>query len=217
MFGTIINFLSDVCNSKPVMVMVVMFVVGLIAEWLYPARPVPWEERRMNLIYSPIRAIYIFALKPVKVGIVVFVVKQTGIKGLFDLRFDSTGSLALSILALLVSIAITDFLYYWVHRLEHTKWLWPEHAVHHSDTGLNVTTAGRAHFLEQFLMPVLIAAPLAILFKQPIVNLTALAFIPLCWSYFLHSNIRTFEHSYWIWMLFSIVSESTISSNSPFN
>lgn len=45
-----------------------------------------------------------------------------------------------------------DFIDYWNHRLMHTKWGWPTHAAHHSDTHVNALTAYRIHFLEMFVM-----------------------------------------------------------------
>jgi sterol desaturase/sphingolipid hydroxylase (fatty acid hydroxylase superfamily) len=38
-----------------------------------------------------------------------------------------------------------DFVSYWRHRLEHTRWLWPAHAVHHSDTQMTWLTLARFH------------------------------------------------------------------------
>ncbi len=52
----------------------------------------------------------------------------------------------------LIGIAAKDFVDYWSHRLMHTRWGWPTHAAHHSDTHVNAFTAYRVHFLEQILM-----------------------------------------------------------------
>ncbi len=38
-----------------------------------------------------------------------------------------------------------DFCSYWRHRLEHTRWLWPAHAIHHSDTDMTWMTLSRFH------------------------------------------------------------------------
>jgi sterol desaturase/sphingolipid hydroxylase (fatty acid hydroxylase superfamily) len=37
----------------------------------------------------------------------------------------------------LVALLVYDFGIYWVHRFMHTSWLWPSHAVHHSDPELH--------------------------------------------------------------------------------
>lgn len=45
-----------------------------------------------------------------------------------------------------------DFANYWNHRLMHQRWLWPVHAIHHSDPDLNPLTTLRVHALESFVM-----------------------------------------------------------------
>ncbi len=48
-------------------------------------------------------------------------------------------------LTILVAIFIGDFIGYWRHRLEHTRILWPSHAVHHSDTEMTWIAVHRFH------------------------------------------------------------------------
>jgi sterol desaturase/sphingolipid hydroxylase (fatty acid hydroxylase superfamily) len=43
------------------------------------------------------------------------------------------------------SVFIGDGIGYWRHRLEHTRWMWPAHAIHHSDTEMNWLTLARFH------------------------------------------------------------------------
>ena len=46
----------------------------------------------------------------------------------------------------LVSVVfVGDLVSYWRHRLEHTRLLWPSHAVHHSDTEMTWLTLVRFH------------------------------------------------------------------------
>ena len=51
-----------------------------------------------------------------------------------------------------LAIVAYDFADYWVHRILHLRWLWPIHAIHHSDPDVNGLTAYRIHFLEGFAM-----------------------------------------------------------------
>ena len=51
---------------------------------------------------------------------------------------------------LLLAIVAGDFIGYWRHRMQHTKWLWPAHAIHHSDTRLNWLSLERMHPIDQF-------------------------------------------------------------------
>jgi sterol desaturase/sphingolipid hydroxylase (fatty acid hydroxylase superfamily) len=52
----------------------------------------------------------------------------------------------------LLALVVYDFTFYWVHRLLHTSWLWPSHAVHHSDPELHFLSWSRGHFTEQFVI-----------------------------------------------------------------
>ncbi|MEM7494082.1 MAG: sterol desaturase family protein [Pseudomonadota bacterium] len=53
-----------------------------------------------------------------------------------------------AIVPALVALVAADFLDYWSHRIRHTSFLWPMHAVHHSDTKMHYLTWYRAHFVE---------------------------------------------------------------------
>lgn len=48
-------------------------------------------------------------------------------------------------LTVLAAIIVGDFTGYWRHRFEHTRWLWPSHAVHHSDTEMTWFALERFH------------------------------------------------------------------------
>jgi sterol desaturase/sphingolipid hydroxylase (fatty acid hydroxylase superfamily) len=43
------------------------------------------------------------------------------------------------------AIVLGDVFGYWRHRAQHSRWLWPAHAVHHSDTHLTWFSLGRMH------------------------------------------------------------------------
>lgn len=45
----------------------------------------------------------------------------------------------------LAVVFVGDFVSYWRHRLEHTRLLWPAHAVHHSDAEMTWLTLQRFH------------------------------------------------------------------------
>lgn len=57
---------------------------------------------------------------------------------------DLQGSVRLPpLFAFLLSFVVVDYLYYWNHRLLHTRWLWPAHQVHHSATAMDVFATSR--------------------------------------------------------------------------
>ena len=54
-----------------------------------------------------------------------------------------------NIWTLMLTVIITDFLYYWEHRTEHQiRFFWAYHNVHHSSTDYNYTVASRLSWLE---------------------------------------------------------------------
>jgi sterol desaturase/sphingolipid hydroxylase (fatty acid hydroxylase superfamily) len=55
-------------------------------------------------------------------------------------------------IGLVIAVLAKDFCDYMIHRLMHTRWLWPTHAAHHSDTHVNAFSSFRVHFFEPVLM-----------------------------------------------------------------
>ena len=45
----------------------------------------------------------------------------------------------------LIALVVGDFVGYWRHRFEHNSFLWPSHAVHHSDTEMTWLSLERFH------------------------------------------------------------------------
>jgi sterol desaturase/sphingolipid hydroxylase (fatty acid hydroxylase superfamily) len=54
---------------------------------------------------------------------------------------------------------IADFAFYWTHRLLHTKWLWPFHAIHHSQREMTYLTTARFHVFDVALFTVVTLIP----------------------------------------------------------
>lgn len=58
----------------------------------------------------------------------------------------------------IAAILLTDFIYYWQHRMSHTnRWLWFFHEVHHSSKFFNFTTSFRLHWLGKSIAPIYFA------------------------------------------------------------
>jgi sterol desaturase/sphingolipid hydroxylase (fatty acid hydroxylase superfamily) len=71
--------------------------------------------------------------------------------GVFTLPADTWATTPLWLVAIF-GLAAKDFADYICHRLMHTRWLWPTHAAHHSDTDVNAFTSHRVHLLEVIMM-----------------------------------------------------------------
>ena len=118
--------------------------------------------------------------------------------GLIDLRFaEGKGILAL-LGAVLVSLIVGDFVFYWYHRTLHkVPFLWGLHKLHHMDPELDVLTLNRDNWLDTVAAALLIATPAAILFKLDNLDLWELGllagFIATVFSTLLtlgHMNVR---------------------------
>src|SRR5260370_19491399 len=62
---------------------------------------------------------------------------------------------------------ITDLFGYWIHRLQHTRFFWPFHSVHHSQQKLTFVTFYRFHFVEDFMANASAIVPLLLLGAPP--------------------------------------------------
>lgn len=88
-------------------------------------------------------------------------------------------------------LAARDFFYYWLHRMQHaSKWLWAEHALHHSEESMNVTTSIRHHYLEFPLTVLFVNVPLLYLIKPPVLSLTIVVSILSVTEISNHMNLR---------------------------
>jgi sterol desaturase/sphingolipid hydroxylase (fatty acid hydroxylase superfamily) len=90
-------------------------------------------------------------------------------------------------------LAVSDFFYYWYHRLQH-RWplLWRIHELHHSDAELNVTTSLRTHWLEKPVQYLVVGIPtVLVLGIDPPAIFWSVIFGQI-WEMFTHANVRCF-------------------------
>ena len=80
---------------------------------------------------------------------------------------------------LIISLAAKDLADYWNHRAMHTRWIWPLHAIHHSDTHVNFLTSFRIHFLESIFMGLSYVLLLSWLGIPPIIGAAGSALLTL--------------------------------------
>lgn len=164
-------------------------VLGLLLEFVIPARR---EERSnpMGLIADFIwTGIKLFAFAVILIPLSAFV--GGAISELFDdfgIRFwVSTNSPLVNVL---LAMLLSEFLFYWSHRLRHTVPLfWRFHSVHHSQKRLNVLTCHRTHPLDDLVHLLLIAVPGA-LFSVSAEWLATMLLLITGYTRFYHANIR---------------------------
>jgi sterol desaturase/sphingolipid hydroxylase (fatty acid hydroxylase superfamily) len=108
-----------------------------------------------------------------------------------------------SAIALAASFVLLDFFAYWTHRLEHKiPLLWRLHALHHSDTDLDVTTTVRHHPVET-LMQMAFDAVLALVFGFPPEAIALYAGTVLVVQTFHHGNVVLPSRLCWLgrWLI----------------
>lgn len=64
---------------------------------------------------------------------------------------------------LVAVLFIGDFISYWRHRIEHTRWFWPAHVIHHSDTDMTWLTLSRFHPINRVTTAAIDVSLLAVL------------------------------------------------------
>lgn len=177
--------------ATPVKLWLAFFVVGLLLEAFFTnGGKRDWRTALLNIRYSFVYLLAIFLLSPATNTAVNQLTKMAG-AGFIDLNFFNSGSVVAQIGAAVVSLIVIDFFYYWWHRTQHSLgWLWHQHAVHHSDESLGVTTGARHHWSEFVFQALVISLPMMILFKMSAVTIWAITTVMAFYSWFIHLNLR---------------------------
>ena len=189
-------------SSYALMMLGCFGMIGLV-ELIRPARRAPLRHVGFNLAYAVVNLLAIAALYPTIALATARLVRTMG-GGLIDIGGLVGSGIIGSLLGLLLSTAIADFLGYWLHRLQHrSRILWQQHLLHHSDEYLNVTSTSRQHLLEDTVMdPIFVALPMALLFDFPPVTIVWLSLLPYIWLHVVHANVRLGFGSLW-WLVAS--------------
>lgn len=137
----------------------------------------------VNIVFHEINNILSFPIFMAAIALVA-AAKQAGMP---QLPRDMWDSLPLPLTYLILCLSY-DFVLYWVHRALHQRWLWPMHAIHHSDPDLHFLSWDRAHFTEQIFIQ--ISFFLALSWMGLTLNeVIVLALARNIHQYYVHSNI----------------------------
>jgi sterol desaturase/sphingolipid hydroxylase (fatty acid hydroxylase superfamily) len=88
----------------------------------------------------------------------------------------------------LVAIILGDFVGYWRHRFEHNSFLWPSHAVHHSDTEMTWLSLERFHPINRLTTFAIDSSALLFLGLPPYA-VVANALIRHYYGFFIHADL----------------------------
>ncbi|MCB1226258.1 MAG: sterol desaturase family protein [Verrucomicrobiales bacterium] len=97
-------------------------------------------------------------------------------------------------------VALSDFLIYWGHRLQH-RWsfLWRFHSIHHSAEHLDWLAAHREHPLDTIYTMGIINLP-AFILGFPLETLAGFLAFRGLWAIYIHSNVRL-SHRWVRWLI----------------
>jgi sterol desaturase/sphingolipid hydroxylase (fatty acid hydroxylase superfamily) len=141
------------------------------------------SEIRLNLGWTLLDAVAVAPVLAAAVTGVKFVIERFS---LTILSSDSWTPLGLPATFFIV-IFVGDFISYWRHRLEHTRWLWPAHAIHHSDTQMTWLTLARFHPVNRAVTSCVDVAILAML-GVPLWALLANEMVRHYYGEFIHAD-----------------------------
>ncbi len=100
-------------------------------------------------------------------------------------------ALAVSAFYIFIYAVLTDFIFYWYHRAEHTfRFMWAIHELHHSEAELNVTTSLRTYWFERPIQALLIVLPIRYFIGIDPLAAALLPLVLMLWLFFTHANLR---------------------------
>lgn len=119
--------------------LVIMFIAELIHDWKERKHLYHPRETLNNICIGLVLIFSSFISKGVLYG----AFQLSSAIRVFEMQ-DSFGSF-------LLLIMLTDFSFYWYHRISHTvTWFWVSHSVHHSAEHYNISVAFRQSWMTQF-------------------------------------------------------------------
>ena len=102
---------------------------------------------------------------------------------------------------ILVAVVLGDFVGYWRHRFEHSSFLWPFHAVHHSDTEMTWLSLERMHPVNRLTTHIIDSSALLLLGLPPFA-IVANSLVRHYYGFFIHADLS------WTYGRFNILAVS---------
>jgi sterol desaturase/sphingolipid hydroxylase (fatty acid hydroxylase superfamily) len=142
------------------------------------------HEARINLGYYFLDALFVLpVLGIVTVAIGVFV-QNAGLIVVSANWWLAIGTYP----TVFFAVFLGDFIGYWRHRLEHTRWLWPTHAIHHSDEEMTWLTLNRFHPINR-VTTTIIDSVFLMAMGLPAWAVIANSLVRNYYGYFIHADL----------------------------
>jgi sterol desaturase/sphingolipid hydroxylase (fatty acid hydroxylase superfamily) len=98
-------------------------------------------EVRLNLAFYFFDALFVAPVLGVMIAMIRALVSDHSLMVMSESAWKTAG-VPITLFAVLF---VGDLISYWRHRVEHTRWFWPAHVIHHSDTDMTWLTLSRFH------------------------------------------------------------------------
>jgi len=102
LFSSFADFFGNLYDDFTLQILFGMALLGFALERLIPAREQPGFNRFFNIPYSVLALVFVGAIFPFQIAIAEAITGWLGIQNIFNLNFDTHGSIALVVLAMLV-------------------------------------------------------------------------------------------------------------------
>jgi len=142
------------------------------------------HEVRINLWLHVIDAVFMLPLLALLIGAIAAGIGQLGLIGFQAEVWAALGPYP----TLFMVIFLGDFESYWRHRFEHTRLIWPSHAIHHSDTEMTWLTLERFHPINR-LTTTAIDSAFLVLLGFPTWAVVANTIVRHYYGYFIHADL----------------------------
>ena len=116
-------------------------------------------EVRLNLAFYFFDALFVAPILTVLITALRWAVTEYSLPVLSEQAWNAAGRPITFVTVLFLG----DFVSYWRHRVEHTRWFWPAHVIHHSDTDMTWLTLSRFHPINRVTTAVIDTFVLALL------------------------------------------------------
>ena len=102
-------------------------------------------ETKINLVITLVDLAAVAPLVGFLTGMLAGHIQRLGLAAPSEALWKAAGPVGTAFIVLFIA----DFAGYWRHRAQHSAWLWPAHAIHHSDTRLTWFSLGRMHPIDR--------------------------------------------------------------------
>lgn len=166
-------------------------VVLVLIESLWPAKrdqPKWRRDTRLDIAFAYLVPLIALPFYYLGLTLVIKILRGPATGGLLTDVYTYTSSQNYY-LQILVAVVIADFVGYWKHRIFHSRYLWPFHAIHHSSEQVDWLSNERFHPVNSLASSLIQTLVLLVCgFGPDIAALAAL--IRRAHSFFEHSNVN---------------------------